>query len=262
MYQPAKDVVEAAKRVLFLRTTTQIDELMKVSCSAVQQRWDFLGPTMAKAADRSFFAQIDQTLQWSDDRATDIGDYIRGSHFALELTEDQAEVLSSENVRFALVDHETMHAYVPFAYLQDGASTFVVDLLQESDKWLYFGTIAVDERFPPASEEMRSDAAIRNTATTIDDAKATFASKLNESDNGDSDSDGNDYWDQFLDLDAPEPSPKPAASAQQPPESPSFSKEAKMSALPYLLASSAQCAKDAGISEAEFLNLAQAIFKQ
>ncbi|KAJ2402795.1 hypothetical protein GGI23_000450 [Coemansia sp. RSA 2559] len=150
MYQPAADAFEAAKRALFLRTTTQIDELMKHSCSAVQQRWDFLGPTSAATVvDRTFFAQIDQTLQWgngSDDCAAEIGEYIRDAHFALELTEDQAEVLSPENVRFALVDSETMHAYVPFAHVRDGASTFVVDLLQEDGKWLYFGTLALDGR--------------------------------------------------------------------------------------------------------------------
>ncbi|KAJ1801649.1 hypothetical protein LPJ59_000138 [Coemansia sp. RSA 2399] len=259
MYQPAADAVEAAKRALFLRTTTQIDELMKHSCSAIQQRWDFLGPTSAATTvvDRSFFAQIDQTLQWgngNDDRAAVIGEYIRDAHFALELTEDQAEVLSPNNVRFALVDSETMHAYVPFAYVGDGASTFVVDLLQESGKWLYFGTLALDGRFPETADQLK------NAAATLDDAKAAYAATADANDNNNLDSDGDDYWDQFLDLDAPEP---PPPTKQPAPALPQHQKgDGAASALPYLLASSAQCAKDAGLSEQAFLVLAQTIFNQ
>ncbi|KAJ2558889.1 hypothetical protein EV175_000593 [Coemansia sp. RSA 1933] len=248
MYPPAADVVDAAKRILFLRTTTQIDELMRYSCGAVQQRWDFLGPkSEAAAVDRSFFAQIDRTLQWTGDRAAEIGEYIRDAHFSLELTEDQAEILSPSNVRFALADHQSMHAYAPFARLQN--STFVVDLLQEDGRWLYFGTLALDGSTIHDT--------IRNAAATIDDAKAAFASAASD-DGGDgaSDSDGDDYWDQFLDLDAPEPpAPKPQAD-------PVRREGGAASALPYLLASAAQCAKDAGVSEQEFLALAHTMFSQ
>ncbi|KAJ2748950.1 hypothetical protein H4S06_004784, partial [Coemansia sp. BCRC 34490] len=236
----AAEAVEAATRTLFLRTTTQIDELMEHSCSATQQRWDFLGPALslslspasASAIDSSFFAQIDRTLQWSEFCASEIGTCIRDTHFALELTEDQAEILCAANVRFSLVDRETMRAYVPFAHsASDAALTYFVDLVGEGGRWLYFGTLAVSGAFPAG------------THCTVDEAYAAFAREAEAEAEAAEDTNASDdgYWDNFLELDAPEAAAHDEAapvSAPAPAPAPA--------ALPYLLASSAQCARDAG----------------
>ncbi|KAJ1780835.1 hypothetical protein LPJ62_006061, partial [Coemansia sp. RSA 2167] len=89
----AQTVLSTTKRVLYLRTTTQIDELMQYASVAIQQRWDFLGPATdpSMPPNTNLFEQIDNALQWTANH--NIGEHIRHAHFALELTEDQAEVV-------------------------------------------------------------------------------------------------------------------------------------------------------------------------
>ncbi|KAJ2514298.1 hypothetical protein H4217_005832 [Coemansia sp. RSA 1939] len=235
---------------------------MKHSCSATQQRWDFLGPSLslslspasAPAIDSSFFAQIDRTLQWSGVCASEIGTCIRDTHFALELTEDQAEILCAANVRFALVDKETMHAYVPFAHsASDAALSYFVDLVSEGGRWLYFGTLAVSGAIPAG------------THCTVDEAYAAFAREAEAEAGEDTNASDDGYWDNFLELDAPEAAAHdeaaPVSAPTQAP-APALTPAPAPAALPYLLASSAQCARDAGVSETEFLALAQAAFRR
>ncbi|KAJ1729289.1 hypothetical protein LPJ61_003599 [Coemansia biformis] len=190
----AQAVVATATRVLFLRTTTQIDELMKHASTAVQQRWDFLGPCgdAAQPPTSVLFAQIDNALEWQP--GSSIGDYIRHAHYSMELTDQQQETLHRSAIRYALVDAETVHAYAPFAEFEDNdgvQATLAVVLVWEDDAWKYFDTRRLD----------LPDAGLH---PTIDAAEAAFCASAAHDDQGDSD---DAYWGQF-----PQPA-KPAIHA-------------------------------------------------
>ncbi|KAJ1718603.1 hypothetical protein LPJ53_006427 [Coemansia erecta] len=183
--------VETAVVVLHLRTTTQIDELMRHASVAIQQRWEYLGPSVDKGSSRqppsTLFRQIDDALQWQSD---DIGEYIRHEHFALELTEEQKDTLCPENVVFEYTDHQTLHAYVPFGSGNSGGM-MVVDLVWESDsrRWVYFNVKILEVT------------KMAELATTVVEALKVFKDRQTLEADGDEDDD--DYWGQFVQPERP-----------------------------------------------------------
>ncbi|KAJ1962825.1 hypothetical protein GGI12_002423 [Dipsacomyces acuminosporus] len=199
----ANQVVEAACKVLYLRSTTQVDELMSIASVSIQQRWDFIGPSVSDAPDpnAALFAAIDHALQWQRD---DIGDFVRHQHFGLELTEDQAEVLNSENVSFERADSETMRARVPFAKIPGHpCKTYFVELVWEDEKWRYFNLAALNGVFPKI--ELANGGHLASTVQEADSAFDQQNTKATggDDDGNDNDDDDDDYWNQFPQPDAP-----------------------------------------------------------
>ncbi|KAJ2724048.1 hypothetical protein GGI07_002253 [Coemansia sp. Benny D115] len=228
-----------ATQVLFLRSTTQIDRLMQLSSVLVQQRWDFLGPKLSADAKANpptsaLFAQIDDALQWHSDEH--IGEYIRHAHFALELTEEQREVLCPEHILYELTDAHTIHAYAPFASCsreigQNGDErTLVVDLVWEmqidgdeaSGRWAYFDTRALGAKLsvlvdPARQHGSSASDGIRGIAQSIAAAKDLYMNRFagnsrnacahTDSCNRDEDAEDEDeddsYWNQFPQPEAP-----------------------------------------------------------
>ncbi|KAJ1901737.1 hypothetical protein LPJ66_000586 [Kickxella alabastrina] len=200
-------VVYVATLVLHLRTTTQIDELIRHSSILIQQRWDFLGPSggtfnNSEASNFSLFSQIDNALQWQPD---DIGEYIRHAHFSLELTEDQAEILCAHNIMYEFTDSHTVHAYAPFGSI-DG-HILVVDLVWDSDtsRWVYFNTkalelVSLDDLHSRVLKTTRITFAI----ATAEEALADEFDGVDDigQDGSDDDGDGN-YWSRFPQPDKP-----------------------------------------------------------
>ncbi|KAJ2820926.1 hypothetical protein IWW50_004861 [Coemansia erecta] len=247
----AQKVLSTTKWVLYLRTTTQIDELMQHASVAVQQRWDFLGPSMDPSQPPSshLFEQIDNALQWTAN--AEVGEYIRHSHFSLELTEDQAEVVCAGNVRYYFADRESAHAMVPFVVLESKNTIYVVDLLWEDGKWVYFDTKAVDKLSGFAS-----------IAAAIDDAASTFLEAGAGADDDD------DYWGQYSDdgddgddggASNQNPAPKPDHAAN--PEPQTHPGQLITDSIRHALAAAASAAKAIGMSEPEFLELAANSYK-
>ncbi|KAJ2367382.1 hypothetical protein H4S02_001749 [Coemansia sp. RSA 2611] len=239
----AQLAVDTAVRILYLRTTTQIDELMQYASTAVQQRWDFLGPATdpSQPPDSRLFEQIDNALQWTAN--SDVGEYIRHAHFALELTEDQAEVLNGQNVRFFFADRETAHVIVPFAVLSgEPEQRFVVDLIWEDGKWKYFDTRAV----------LGPLAGSASVAAAIDSATVLFASDANSDD---------DYWGQYSEDDGDEQPQEQAQDVESKP-TPALGSGLMADSLRHALAAAAAAAKAMGVTEAEFLQLAASQFNE
>ncbi|KAJ2005274.1 hypothetical protein GGI04_001202 [Coemansia thaxteri] len=231
----ASDAVALATRVLFLRTTTQIDLLMEISSSPLSQRWDFLGPPTTTASGlsdyASFFHDVDAALQWQTDN--NIGDYIRHSHYALELTEEQAEILCAANVRLynSIDEGEQRHALVPFAVV--GQATYAVDLLWEHEQWRYFNTVACNGRLPDF--ELPPGAVVQGTTKT--------KSTIEEEDDS--------YWGQWDDDDDEREETVPSNEPQPQPQHSLLVKSVRLS-----LAAAAATARAAGLSDPEFLSLA------
>ncbi|KAJ2791138.1 hypothetical protein H4R20_006902, partial [Coemansia guatemalensis] len=146
-------------------------------------------------------AQADKALQWTAD--AEVGDFIRHSHFALELTEEQKETLCSANVRFCLSDANTVHALAPFAVFS--GYSFVVDLVWENKHWAYFDTRRVHGSFP---KNVDGDLAAE-LSETIAGAAAAFDSRRAVDSKSDA-SDDDSYWSQF-----PQPDTKPSAVVDQ-----------------------------------------------
>ncbi|KAJ1882639.1 hypothetical protein H4R99_000119 [Coemansia sp. RSA 1722] len=186
----SKDIVALAIKVLYLRNTSQIDELMRHSSIAIQQRWEFLGPTVDKSqpVQSTLFQQIDRALQWQTDET---GEYIRNEHFMPELTEEQKELLCVENIAYEYTDHLNLHAYVPFAQQQE--QTMVVDLVWDEDsvKWGYFNTKVIEATL----DGMKAGGGILSMATTISGAREALVTLNNKADDGECSDD--EYWSQF-----------------------------------------------------------------
>ncbi|KAJ2705627.1 hypothetical protein FB645_002318 [Coemansia sp. IMI 203386] len=186
----SKYIVALAIKVLYLRNTSQIDELMWHSSIAIQQRWEFLGPTVDKSqpVQSMLFQQIDRALQWQTDET---GEYIRNEHFMPELTEEQKELLHVENVVYKYTDHLNLHAYVPFA--QQEEQTMVVDLVWDEDsvEWGYFNTKVIKATL----DEMKAGDVIPSMATTISGAREALIWLNNKADDGECSDD--EYWSQF-----------------------------------------------------------------
>ncbi|KAJ1853963.1 hypothetical protein LPJ73_002548 [Coemansia sp. RSA 2703] len=206
----SRRAVETAIVVLHLRTTTQIDELMRYASVEIQQRWEYLGPSVDKSSGRQpagmLFKQIDDALQWQSD---DIGEYIRHEHFALELTEEQKDVLCPENVAFEYIDYQTLHAYVPFGHGSTGG-TMAVDLVWEGEdkRWAYFNVRLFEAA--TAKELVKSEKYPLLAATVVKalqnfeshkTLKAEESGKIGREDNDDDD----DYWSQFVQPEQPTP---------------------------------------------------------
>ncbi|KAJ2158227.1 hypothetical protein GGF46_003939 [Coemansia sp. RSA 552] len=244
----AQNVVGLAKQVLFLRTTTQIDELMKRSSTAVQQRWDFLGPATdpSKPPGPELFSQIDKALQWTADSAQEIGQYIRHAHFALELTEEQAETLCPAHVRYSFVDRNTIHAHVPFA--GQGDWVYNVVLVWEDGKWVYFDT----SKTAGSSGHVTVEAAIGQS----------------EAQHADVDSDdADDYWGQYGDSDSESEGEGEGGSGQpkekhSPAAEPPLQHGLAADCMYHALAAAGSAAVSAGVSKDEFLALAAGVYSR
>ncbi|PIA15744.1 hypothetical protein COEREDRAFT_81695 [Coemansia reversa NRRL 1564] len=195
-------IVSLVTRVLFFRSSSQINELMAYSSTAMKQRWEFLQPTISeKQQPEKILSQADKALQWKED--TKIGDFIRNAHYSLELTEQQKETLCFSNVRFSLSDATTVHALTPFAEFVD--YTFVVDLIWENERWVYFDIYRVSGSFP---QHILDDTMVADLSKTIAGAAEAFncrrVADYVSSDNYD------DYWNQF-----PKPDQKLSADVVQ-----------------------------------------------
>ncbi|KAI8325761.1 hypothetical protein GQ54DRAFT_195318 [Martensiomyces pterosporus] len=203
----ARQIVETACKVLYLRSTTQIDELMAISSVSIQQRWDFIGPAIGDTPDPSaaLFAAIDYALQWQSD---DIGSFVRHQHFAPELTEDQAEILNVDSVTFERIDGETMRARVPFGHVPGSShKTYFVELVWEDDeKWAYFNLNAMNGRFPDL--DLPSGVQLSGSVEAAEDVYKHRNAGIE-----DNDDDDDDYWSQFPQPDKPKPKPKPNSTA-------------------------------------------------
>ncbi|KAJ2708471.1 hypothetical protein H4R19_004729 [Coemansia spiralis] len=237
----AQAVVAAATLALHLRATTQIDELVRHASTAVQQRWDFLGPAAAAggAPTSALFAQIDCALEWQP--GSGIGDQIRDMHFARELTEEQQETLHPAAVCYAVADATTVYAYAPFAETSASGQTVTLDvvLLWEDGAWKYF-------------DVKRRDKAPQ-LYTTIAAAEAAWASTQAAS--GDSD---DDYWGQFPQPDVPHASnddywDRHLAAEPERVEKPDLVSRS----VQHALAAAATAAQAAGMTETEFVAAAQ-----
>ncbi|KAJ2016938.1 hypothetical protein IWW57_005446 [Coemansia sp. S610] len=181
----SSSVVARATLVLHYYATTQIDQLLAIASSDLTQRWDFLGPLTRDFASASFFSDVDTALQWHNTEVA-IGDFIRHSHFALELTEEQAEALCPANIRFDVASG-VVHALAPFATSDaDGVLTLAVDLMMENSEWRYFDVVACKGRASefqsPRSSELYS---------TYEEACAKIPSDPVKSTEDD------DYWGQY-----------------------------------------------------------------
>ncbi|KAJ2850925.1 hypothetical protein IWW36_001551 [Coemansia brasiliensis] len=242
----ADNVVETAKRILYLRTTTQIDELMNYASTAIHQRWDFLGPTTAQAPNADLFQQIDSALQWTSSSSS-IGDYIRHAHFALELTEDQAEILNAANVRFRFLDRNTAYAAVPFATFDEQKEAFVVELVWEDSQWKYADVRAVEGTLPGHV----------TVAEAIAAAETEFPeAALNSSDD--------DYWGQYSDSESGD-NKEAAAGGSKPAATTAADANTHhlmASSLEHALAAAATAARAIGIGEHDFLELAAKSYHQ
>ncbi|KAJ1986541.1 hypothetical protein GGI25_006348 [Coemansia spiralis] len=219
--------VERAKLMLYLRSTTQISELLKHSSLAVQQRWDFLGS-------QSSVNDIDYALQWDTNGAIEIGQCIRQEEFCMELTSSQEEFLNTDNVRFKVMDVETVHAFVPFA------PAFVVDLVWENEEWVYFGTQKTSTAFPTG---------LADVAATVEEAERLFCESRDED---------SDYWGHSS-SGADHPADAHQGDTQD--SIAGLPQSGAAAALPYLMTTCAKCAHKAGVTETEFVQLAQAIYR-
>ncbi|KAJ2076598.1 hypothetical protein H4R24_005612 [Coemansia sp. RSA 988] len=277
-------VVSLATRVLFFRSSSQIHELMEYSSTAIKQRWEFLQPSInqdSKQTPQEILTQADGALQWTKD--SDIGDIIRNSHFALELTEQQQETLCSSNVRFRLSDINTFHALAPFAVV--GESSFVVDLVWENERWVYFDTLRVSGCFPQSVNDVSLAAEISDTIV----GAATAFDSCGRADVKSDVSDDDSYWNQFPQSDV---NPPAVVTQKQTPETDDYwamydnpgnnndedppaqavpdnapSKASDASRLVsesvrHALAAAAAAARAVKMSEADFLQLALAEYSQ
>ncbi|KAJ2585019.1 hypothetical protein IWW49_004850 [Coemansia sp. RSA 1797] len=244
----AQTLLSTTKRVLYLRTTTQIDELMQYASVAIQQRWDFLGPATdpSMPPNTNLFEQIDNALQWTANH--NIGEHIRHAHFALELTEDQAEVVCARNLRYYFVDRETAHAVVPFA-MPNAGEVYVIELVWEDGKWAYFDAKAVDKL-----------TGFDTIAEAIDNASTAFPDHDGGNDDGD-----DDYWGQYsedeADDDTNDRNPEPTSDYAAKPEPVVNPSQLISDSIRHALAAAASAAKAVGMSEPEFLELAADSFK-
>ncbi|KAJ2751428.1 hypothetical protein GGI19_004483 [Coemansia pectinata] len=182
----SSQAIARATRVLYFYATTQIDELLSIASSELSQRWDFLGPQAKSFSSSEFFSEVDAALQW---HKTDfaIGDFIRHSHFALELTDEQAEVLCETNVRFEAVDGK-VHALAPFANTgAEESLTLVVDLVREDSEWGYFDIVACKG----SAIEFQSP---RNSKlySSCEEACASMSDQTKSTED-----DNDDYWGQY-----------------------------------------------------------------
>ncbi|KAJ2058409.1 hypothetical protein GGI17_005071 [Coemansia sp. S146] len=186
VFMESSQAIARATRVLYFYATTQIDELLAIASSELSQRWDFLGPQAKSFSSAEFFSEVDAALQWHE---TDfaVGDFIRHSHFALELTDEQAEILCEANVRFEAVDGK-VHALAPFANTgAEESLTLVVDLMREAGEWRYFDTVAckgsaVEFQSPRGSKPYSS----------YEEACADISAQTKSTED-----DNDDYWGQY-----------------------------------------------------------------
>ncbi|KAJ2245507.1 hypothetical protein GGH97_002822, partial [Coemansia sp. RSA 475] len=174
--------------------------------------------------------------------------HIRHAHFALELTEDQAEVVCARNLRYYFVDRETAHAVVPFA-MPDAGEVYVIELVWEDGKWAYFDAKAVDKL--PGFDTI---------AEAIDNASTAFPDHDGGNDDGD-----DDYWGQYsedeADDDANDRNPEPTSDYAAKPEPVVNPSQLISDSIRHALAAAASAAKAVGMSEPEFLELAADSFK-
>ncbi|KAJ1669749.1 hypothetical protein GGF38_002017 [Coemansia sp. RSA 25] len=190
------DAVAVATRVLYLRATTQIDELITIASSELAQRWDFLGPqASSKPLAADFFHDVDSALQWHKYNV-DIGEYIRHSHFALELTEEQAEIVCAANVRFEQIGG-AVHALVPFATVGE-TLVLVIDLLREDGEWRYMDAAAC-----PGQASAFQSRHGKDLYSSYNEALASSISDQNNNNNNNNNTstgdDNDDYWGQYSD---------------------------------------------------------------
>ncbi|KAJ2742987.1 hypothetical protein GGI20_004093 [Coemansia sp. BCRC 34301] len=240
----AEAAVDVATRVLYLRSTTQIDELMTIASSSLAQRWDFLGPQTQRSSSHtgvlpaSFFHDVDTALQWGKCEF-DIGNYIRHSHFMLDLTDEQAEIVCVDNVRFESVDG-AVYALVPFANVLESA--LVVDLVRENGEWRYMDTAMCAGR-ATAFESPRG----KELYSNYNDALAII--KLDQS--NDKDADADDYWGQYSEEEEGEEN----GNEEEKTNSSLLLASAKHSLLGAAIAT-----KALGATEAQFLAMARTAF--
>ncbi|KAJ2053593.1 hypothetical protein GGI03_002791 [Coemansia sp. RSA 2337] len=243
--ESSSQAIARATRVLYFYATTQIDELLAIASSELSQRWDFLGPQAKIFASAEFFSEVDAALLWHKSDI-DIGEFIRHSHFALELTDEQAEILCEANVRFEAVDGK-VHALAPFANVDTEESlALAVDLMMEDGEWRYFDIVAckgsaVEFQSPRNSKLHLSYEEV--CANFSDQAKSAI-------------DDDDDYWGQYSEEEE-EQETKEENTATTEPTTMHLIAEAGRHAL----MSAAAAMRAQGVTEDQFVALARRAFR-
>ncbi|KAJ2831937.1 hypothetical protein GGI24_001410 [Coemansia furcata] len=247
-------VVSRATRILHYYATTQIDELLSISSSELAQRWDFLGPQARNFVSPEFFSEVDAALQW---RKSDVGDFIRHSHFALELTEEQAETLCDANVRYVVVG-DKVHALAPFASTdteeeeEEGSLTYAVDLVMDVGEWWYFDMVACKGK-PHAFQSPRNS----GLYASYEEAYASMSSNTTK---GKEDDNDDDYWGQYSEEEEEqnqEEEEQEIVSAIEPASTHLIAEAGK-----HALKSAAAAMQAMGVTEEQFVALARKAFRE
>ncbi|KAJ1886396.1 hypothetical protein GGI09_002173 [Coemansia sp. S100] len=242
--ESSSQAIARATRVLYLYATTQIDELLAIASSELSQRWDFLGPQAKNFASAAFFSEVDAALLWHKSDI-DIGEFVRHSHFALELTDEQAEILCEANVRFEAVDGN-VHALAPFANIgAEESLALVVDLMMEDGEWRYFDIVAckgsaIEFQSPRNSKLHSSHEEV--CANISDQAKSAI-------------DDDDDYWGQYSEEEEEETKEENTAPTE--PTTMHLIAEAGRHAL----MSAAAAMRAQGVTEDQFVALARRAFR-
>ncbi|KAJ2910146.1 hypothetical protein GGI21_001164 [Coemansia aciculifera] len=255
----AEDAVNVAARVLFLRATTQIDELMKISSSAMVQRWDFLGPPPPPPIDDNgpflvpdFFSSVDAALQWHE-HPIDIGQHIQHAHFAPELTEEQAEIVCPANVRF-VANGKEIHSLVPFMSASTSdhqAFALAIDLIKEDGEWRYMDAVAC----PGTVTDFQPPTTVGNKLfLSYNEALASISSEQNSNDDDDDDNDNN-YWGNYSEGEGEEEEEKGGEEVVQ-----KVNNALVLISANHSLLGAAAAMKALGATEAQFLALASKAF--
>ncbi|KAJ2812900.1 hypothetical protein H4S07_001065 [Coemansia furcata] len=242
--------VSRATRILHYYATTQIDELLSISSSELTQRWDFLGPQARNFASPEFFSEVDAALQW---RKSDVGDFIRHSHFALELTEEQAETLCDTNVLFDVVG-DKVHALAPFASTdteEEGSLIYAVDLVMDVGEWWYFDMVACKGK-PHAFQSPRNS----ELYASYEEAYSSISSNPSK---GKEDDD--DYWGQYSEEEEEqnqeEEEEQEIVAAIEPTSTNLIAEAGK-----HALKSAAAAMQAMGVTEEQFVTLARKAFRE
>ncbi|KAJ2488501.1 hypothetical protein IWW37_004772 [Coemansia sp. RSA 2050] len=247
----SSSVVARATLVLHLYATTQIDQLLAIASSDLAQRWDFLGPQAKDFASAEFFSEVDTALQWRENDLA-IGDIIRHSHFALELTEEQAETLCQANVRFD-VESGRAHALAPFATggADNESLTLAVDLVMEDSEWRYFDIVAckgsISELQSPRGSELHSSYEEACASIPSDPAKSA--------------EEDDDYWGQYSDDEKEEEEEEEEEKAAAPTEHCSSAHLIAEAGKHALLSAAAAMRALGSVSEEQFVDYARRAFR-
>ncbi|KAJ2116828.1 hypothetical protein IW146_001241 [Coemansia sp. RSA 922] len=247
--ESSSQAIARATRVLYFYATTQIDELLAIASSELSKRWDFLGPQAKNFSSAEFFSEVDAALLWHKSDIIDIGEFIRHSHFALELTDEQAEILCEANVRFEAVDGK-VHALAPFANVGTEESlALAVDLMMEDGEWRYFDIVACKgsavEFQSPRNSKLHS---------SYEEACANISGQAKSAINDEED----DYWGQYSEEEEEEEQEmKEDNTATTEPTTVHLIAEAGRHAL----MSAAAAMRAQGVTEDQFVALARRAFR-